>query len=220
MVILGRNTTKSQDAAQWLQAQHGADAFVVTSDVSKSEEIDRAVAETLRKFGRIDILVNNAGINIRKPPDVLSLDEWNTVVGATLRAHFCYQRPSILDEAGRRRQDHQYRQHDVDFWLGIRAGVCDDQGGNRAVDQEPGLAWPRTIFRSTQYCPAGSTPSSQKRPGKKSRAFMNVCWHEPRRDDGPSRSTCLVPRSGSQAAASNYVTGVALPVDGGYSSAL
>src|SRR5271170_6624195 len=61
IVVLGRNTEKSQMAAQWLQAQVGADALVVTGDVGKADDVDRAIAEITKHFGRIDVLFNNAG---------------------------------------------------------------------------------------------------------------------------------------------------------------
>ena len=58
----------------------GADTLVVTADVGREGDVARAADETLARFGRIDILFNNAGINIRKPPQELSLDEWHEVL--------------------------------------------------------------------------------------------------------------------------------------------
>src|SRR5512136_10680 len=40
----------------------GRDALALTMDVSNSQEIDKAVAKSLEKFGKIDILVHAAGI--------------------------------------------------------------------------------------------------------------------------------------------------------------
>ena len=42
----------------------------------------------MRELGRIDILVNNACINIRKPPQQLDLAEWNSVIGTNLTSAF------------------------------------------------------------------------------------------------------------------------------------
>ncbi len=44
--------------------------------------------ETLKQFGRADILFNNAGINIRKPPQEMTLAEWNEVLSANLTSAF------------------------------------------------------------------------------------------------------------------------------------
>ena len=40
----------------------GGEAVAVSADVTKQEDIDRIVAETLKAYGRIDILVSNAGM--------------------------------------------------------------------------------------------------------------------------------------------------------------
>src|SRR5260370_14841851 len=46
------------------------------------------VERVRRELGRIDILVNNAGINIRKPPQVLDIEEWDRVIGTNLTSAF------------------------------------------------------------------------------------------------------------------------------------
>ena len=44
------------------------------------------------RFGRLDILVNNAGINIRKPPQELTLAEWHHVIDTNLTSAFLVSR--------------------------------------------------------------------------------------------------------------------------------
>src|SRR5271170_1499860 len=80
VVLLGRNTAKSEAAARQLRESTGAKVLVVTADVSREDDAARAAAETLAHFGRIDILFNNAGINIRKQPQDLPLDDWDKVL--------------------------------------------------------------------------------------------------------------------------------------------
>lgn len=50
-----------EEAAEAL-AREGAECLAVTCDISRREEIDTLVAETLRAYGRVDILINNAGL--------------------------------------------------------------------------------------------------------------------------------------------------------------
>ena len=88
IAVLGRNTAKSESAAQQLTESTGAKTLVVTADVSREEDAARAAAETLAHFGRIDILFNNAGINIRKQPQDLSLDDWDQVLKVNLTSAF------------------------------------------------------------------------------------------------------------------------------------
>ena len=68
IVVLGRNTEKSQRRPSGSRHRSGAEALVVTGDVGRADDVDRAIAEITKHFGRIDILFNNAGINIRKQP--------------------------------------------------------------------------------------------------------------------------------------------------------
>ena len=43
-------------------SKYGVESLVVKADVSKAEDVDRAVKQAIEKFGKIDVLVNNAGI--------------------------------------------------------------------------------------------------------------------------------------------------------------
>ena len=88
VVIAGRNAEKSSAAARELQALD-ADALAVSVDVTDEKLVDAMVDETLAWRGRLDILVNNAGINIRKPAQDLSLDEWRRVLDTNLTSAFC-----------------------------------------------------------------------------------------------------------------------------------
>ncbi|WP_165452816.1 SDR family NAD(P)-dependent oxidoreductase [Paenibacillus thalictri] len=68
--------------------QDGIDARSYVCDVSIGSEVERAVQEIARDFGRIDVLVNNAGIFPRG--DLFSTDEalWERVMGINLKGVF------------------------------------------------------------------------------------------------------------------------------------
>ena len=139
IVVLGRNTEKSQMAAQWLQAQVGADALVVTGDVGRAEDVDRAIAEITKHFGRIDILFNNAGINIRKQPEELSLAEWQEVINTNLTSAFLMSKavyPAMKKGGGGKIVN--IGSMTSIFGCAVRPGLRGQQGGHRPVDQEPG----------------------------------------------------------------------------------
>ncbi|MEZ4599694.1 MAG: SDR family oxidoreductase [Syntrophotaleaceae bacterium] len=69
-------------AKQFLAA--GDQALFIPADISREQEVKKAVEETLLRFGRVDVLVNNAGIMIRKPLVELNFDEWQQVLGTNL----------------------------------------------------------------------------------------------------------------------------------------
>jgi len=87
IAVVGRNEDKSKAAVADLAAR-GVRAISVSADVTYKEAVGRMVERVRGEFGRIDILVNNAGINIRKPPHALELEEWTSVIDTNLTSAF------------------------------------------------------------------------------------------------------------------------------------
>ena len=61
-------------------------------DVTKSQEVDKAIADTLQKFGKIDILVNNAGIHINRSLQEMDDATWNSQIAVNLTGTFFFAR--------------------------------------------------------------------------------------------------------------------------------
>jgi NAD(P)-dependent dehydrogenase (short-subunit alcohol dehydrogenase family) len=51
------------DKTAGLIREAGGEAFTIIADVSKQEDVDRMVADTVKAFGGLDVLVNNAGVS-------------------------------------------------------------------------------------------------------------------------------------------------------------
>ena len=85
VAVLGRTAERLAAAAESITGR-GGEAVAVTCDVSDEDQVERAVAATLDRFGQIDVLVNNAGFAPAEPALVTetSLAEWNRVLGTTL----------------------------------------------------------------------------------------------------------------------------------------
>ena len=91
IVIAARKAEKSQAAAAAL-AKRGVRTAVVEVNVSDEASCRAMVAAAAKQMGRIDILVNNAGINIRKPPETYSISEWREILSINLDgAFYCSQ---------------------------------------------------------------------------------------------------------------------------------
>ena len=75
--------TREADA-QAEVAAFATEGIAVGGDVSKREDVQKMVDDTVAKFGRLDILVNNAGIEINKPFLDGTDDEWNRVINVNL----------------------------------------------------------------------------------------------------------------------------------------
>jgi 3-oxoacyl-[acyl-carrier protein] reductase len=79
----------NEQAAQRVAAAIGASAAAVACDVTRRDDIDRAVDATLKAFGRVDILVNNAGVtHVNKPLLDISEDEFDRVFAVNVKGVF------------------------------------------------------------------------------------------------------------------------------------
>ncbi|WP_257170795.1 SDR family NAD(P)-dependent oxidoreductase [Bradyrhizobium sp. SRS-191] len=87
VAVVGRNEAKSQAAVADLAAR-GVSAIAVAADVSNKDAVAAMIERVLESLGRIDILINNAGMSIRKPPHVLELEEWREVIDTNLTSAF------------------------------------------------------------------------------------------------------------------------------------
>jgi 2-dehydro-3-deoxy-D-gluconate 5-dehydrogenase len=91
VVVAGRKAGKSKEAAAEL-AKLGVRTAVVEVDVADEASCKAMVAAAAKQMGRVDILVNNAGINIRKPPETYTSKEWREILSINLDgAFFCSQ---------------------------------------------------------------------------------------------------------------------------------
>src|SRR5262249_22568616 len=79
VVAAGRRLALVDAAAAAVRGE-GRRALAIACDVGDATQVDRAVAETVREFGRVDLLVNNAGYRIRCPVAELPRAEWDAMV--------------------------------------------------------------------------------------------------------------------------------------------
>ena len=87
IAIAGRNENKTVEAIASLSDTNST-LLGLEVDVSDQNSVEKMVADTLKKFGKIDILVNNAGIGIRNLPHEYSLEDWNKVIDINLTGAF------------------------------------------------------------------------------------------------------------------------------------
>jgi len=66
----------------------GDGVLFVPADLSRSEDIRKAVAATVERFGGLDILVNNAGIMFEKTVEEMTEQDWDRMMAVNLKAPF------------------------------------------------------------------------------------------------------------------------------------
>jgi 3-oxoacyl-[acyl-carrier protein] reductase len=86
-VVLWDVSDKGKDVAAQLKKEGYQIAFSKVS-VSDTDDVQRAMAETIQQFGRIDILINNAGITRDRTLLKMSRKEWDDVISVNLTGVF------------------------------------------------------------------------------------------------------------------------------------
>ena len=88
LVIAGREQDTLNTVADEITDQTGRKIVPIQADISKLDEIDSLVKETVEIFGKIDVLVNNAGVNIRNPALDFNESDWDFVTDINLKGAF------------------------------------------------------------------------------------------------------------------------------------
>ena len=88
VVVCGRDGERCERVAVDLERDRGVRCAGLACDVSSSDDVTRLVAETRDRFGRIDVLVNNAGTAWADPVEDTPLHGWQKVVDVNLTGVF------------------------------------------------------------------------------------------------------------------------------------
>ena len=87
VVNYAQSSGAAEEVVQEIE-KNGGNAIAIKADVSKTEEVDSLIEQTLKTFGRIDILVNNAGITRDTLLLRMKLEDWQAVIDLNLTGVF------------------------------------------------------------------------------------------------------------------------------------
>lgn len=218
IVIGARNAAKTEEAVRDI-CSLGVEAVGTTMDVLDEESVSDGVSAAVSRFGGIDILVNNAGIGIRKPPQDYSLEEWQQVVGINLDGTFLCSREVYphMKSAGGGKIINIGSMTSV-FGSDWVAAYSASKGGVVQLTKSLAVAWASDNIQVNAILPGWihtdltapiRNQFTERYEYIRSR-IPHGRWGEP--DEMGGAAVFL------SSAASDYVTGVSLPVDGGYTS--
>lgn len=88
VAIAARKEERCVTLSETLEKETGVRTLPVACDVSKVEDCQRLVDATVQKFGRLDILVNNAGISWIAPAIDFPMDKWQRVMNLNVNGTF------------------------------------------------------------------------------------------------------------------------------------
>jgi 2-deoxy-D-gluconate 3-dehydrogenase len=217
IAIVGRNEAKSAAAVAGL-TRAGSRAIHLVADVTDDEAVSAMVARVHREFGRIDILVNNAGINIRKPPQTLGIAEWESVISTNLTSAFLCSRAvhPAMKQAGGGKVINIGSMMSI-FGASFAPAYAASKGGIVQFTRSCAVAWAADNIQVNAVLP-GWIDTDLTRRAREEVAGLHekVLARTPAARWGLSAdfagiAVFLASR------ASDFVTGAAIPVDGGFS---
>ena len=100
VVIADLNVDGAKAAAKELAGE--TSAIGVGMDVSKEDQVNAGVEQTVKTFGRIDILISNAGIQIVHPIEEFPFADWKKMLAIHLDGAFLTTKACVK---------HMYKQH-------------------------------------------------------------------------------------------------------------
>jgi 2-deoxy-D-gluconate 3-dehydrogenase len=214
VVVAGRNREKSAAARDEL----GAGALAIDVDVTREDSVASLVRRTVEQCGRVDILVNNAGINIRKPPEALSLDEWREVIDTNLTSAYLCSRTVYpeMKKAGGGKIVNIGSMMSI-FGAGFAPAYAASKGGIVQFTKACASGWAQDNIQVNAVLPGWIDTALTRRAREQIPALHeNVLKRTPAGRWGTSddfQGIAVFLASG----ASDFITGAAITVDGGYS---
>lgn len=217
IVIAGRNKDKSEEAVRDVEAL-GANALAVAVDVTDKASVAAMVEITFQQLGRIDILINNAGMSVRQPAHVISLDDWTTVIDTNLTSAFICSKAvyPAMKEIGGGKIINIGSMMSI-FGASFAPAYAASKGGIVQFTKSIALSWAADNIQANAILPgwidtALTKTAREQVPGLNE----NVLNRTPAKrwgniDDLAGAAVFL------SSSASDFVTGTAIPVDGGYS---
>jgi 2-dehydro-3-deoxy-D-gluconate 5-dehydrogenase len=218
VVVAARNAEKSAAAVAELEGL-GAKSAVAALDVANPDSCRGMVAQVVERFGRLDILVNNAGMSIRKPPEAYELGEWLKVIDTNLNGVFvlCQAVYAPFKRQGGGKIINIGSMMSI-FGGAYAAPYSTSKGGIVQLTKSLGTAWAKDNIQVNAVLPGWidtelTRDARAQVKGLNERVLSRTPagrWGVP--DDLSGVAVFLA------SAASDFVTGAAIPVDGGYAS--
>ncbi len=219
VVIAGRDAAKSAAAVAALTGD-GLQADAIEADVTDEASVQRLFGTALQRHGALHILVNNAGTSIRKAPQDLSLAQWNTVLDTNLTSTFLCARAAhaSLRQAGGGKVVNIGSMLSI-FGAPYASAYGASKGGVVQFTRSLATAWAADNIQVNAVLP-GWIDTDLTRKARDQVAGLNerVLGRTPAGRWGvPADLAGIAVFLASSA--SDFVTGAAIPVDGGYSIA-
>jgi 2-deoxy-D-gluconate 3-dehydrogenase len=218
IAIAARDQSKAEAAIKELRSYAPRSGFYAL-DAASAASCRQMVEKVIADFGRCDILINNAGMNIRKRPEEITEHEWHQILNVNLGAAlFCSQAVyPHMKAAGGGKILNIGSMYSL-FGAASVAAYAASKGGLVQLTRSLACAWAPDNIQVNAILPGWIDTDLTRRARQQVADLHDFVlsrtpagrWGEP--DDLAGAAVFLC------SSASDFVTGAALPVDGGYSA--
>lgn len=215
VVIAARRLREGEAAAEEIR-QNGGDAIFIQADVSRSQDVKAAVDTTVESYGRLDFAFNNAGIlTDLGPMHEIEEDSWDQAMAINLRGIWLclkYQVRQMLEQAG----GAIVNDSSVGGLRGARgaSAYSASKHGVIGLTKSAALEYIQHGIRINAVCPGFIDTAMTEQLYDDTQGRTDIVSSQPSGRGGrPDEVAEAVTWLCSDAA--SFITGVALPVDGG-----
>ncbi|KAJ5737928.1 NAD(P)-binding protein [Penicillium malachiteum] len=225
-------TARSQEEAEItthdLITRDGGDSIFIETDVGDAAQMESLIKAAVAQYGRLDILVNNAGISIEaRLPAVLHLTDeatWDTTMRVNVKSVFLgckYALAQMLAQEPHSSGDRGWIIN-ISSIMGIIAGpenpsYCASKGAVSQLTRQIALDYAPHKIHSNAICPGYTQPAIFKETTTNLTPWDDLNRRHPLKGPGmPDDIARMAVVFASEDA--SWVTGVCLPVDGGYTA--
>jgi 2-deoxy-D-gluconate 3-dehydrogenase len=217
IIIAGRNNDKNNESIEELKIID-VDCISLNVDVTSENSCDEMIKKSISHFGKLNILINNAGTNIRKRPEDYELDEWKSIIDTNLISMFICSKACFphFKSVGGGKIINIGSMHSL-FGAPLGSAYSASKGGVVQLTKSLANSWAKDNIQVNAVLPGYidtkltqqarvDIPELQKRVEERTPVGR---WGNP--DDLGGIAVFL------SSDGSNFISGTAIPVDGGYS---
>jgi 2-deoxy-D-gluconate 3-dehydrogenase len=219
IAIVGRDLEKNVAALKVLAQPYEPAPISVAGNMVDEASVHETLARVVSHFGGLDIVINNVGSNDRKMPQDYSLAEWNALITANLTSAFLVSQAAypLLRSRGGGKIVNIGSMLSI-FGSAMSAPYAAAKGGVVQMTKSLAQAWAGDNIQVNAILPGWietdlTVTAKQQIPGLHDRVLARTPagrWGRPEDVGGAALFLC--------SPAADFITGIGLPVDGGFSS--
>jgi NAD(P)-dependent dehydrogenase (short-subunit alcohol dehydrogenase family) len=222
VAVAARRVDKLQGVVREIEQCGGGKGLAVECDVTRGADAERAVRQTAERFGQLNILVNNAGVLSATTVEGIAEEEWDRLMAANLKGPFLMSRAALPEF----RKVGGGAIVNIGSVLGLvamknRAAYCASKGGVTMLTKAMAVDHAHEGVRVNCICPSivetelvrglfDASPEGEA--AKRARVATIPLGRMGQPEDVAEMAVYLASKE------SSWVTGAAIPLDGGLSA--